>query len=64
MKSIVIKPFDNKDFEKAFSLLTEFGKEPKLHALKDDEIGFAFLMNVVDTTKEVAGKGIIKKAGH
>lgn len=57
MKSIIIKPCDNKEFEIVFALITEFGKDRKRMTLEDDEeISFAFLMNDADSTKEVISK--------
>ena len=62
MKSLVITPSDKKEFEIAFSLITEFGKDCKRMTLEDDEeISFAFLMNVVDSTKEATNKVVTKK---
>lgn len=62
MKSIIIKPRDKKEFDEALSLLPDFGKERNRLSLEDDdEIGFAFLMNVADLAKEGAGKVINKK---
>ena len=65
MKSIVIKPCDNKEFEVVFALITEFGKDRKRMTLDDDEeISFAFLMNVADSTKEAISKVVTKKTVH
>lgn len=62
MKSIVITPTDKMEFEISFSLLNEFGKDRKLLSLDDDEeISFAFLMNVADSTKEAISKVVTKK---
>jgi len=63
VKSIVIKVIDKKEFEIVFSLMTEFGKDSKRLSLQDEEeISFAFLMNMTDRMKEVAGKIVTKKA--
>ena len=65
MKSIIIKPCDNKEFEVVFALITEFGKDRKRMTLEDDEeISFAFLMNVADSPKEVTGKVVTGKTGR
>jgi biopolymer transport protein ExbD len=62
MKSIIIKPRDSKEFEIAFSLISEFGKDRKQMTLEDDEeISFAFLMNVADSAKEATSKVVMKK---
>jgi len=59
---MIIKPRDSKEFEVAFSLIREFGKERKLITLEDDEeISFAFLFNVVDSPKEDISKTVVKK---
>jgi hypothetical protein len=47
MKSVIIIPGDEKEFEKAFTLLTEFGEDSRPISLdKDDFTSFAFLKNV------------------
>jgi len=47
MKTVNIVPRDKKEFNKALLLIMEFSKERKLLSLEDDEdISFAFLMNV------------------
>lgn len=62
MKSVIIKPRDSKEFEIAFSLISEFGKDRKLMTLEDDEeISFAFLMNVADSAVEATSKVVMKK---
>lgn len=62
MKSIFIKPRDNKEFDKAFSMLVEFGKERKRLTLKDDEeISFAFLIKAGVEAPQVQEKVVSKK---
>ena len=62
MKSLIITPSGKKEFEIVLTLLSDFGKERKLLSLEDDEeISFAFLMNVADSTKEAISKVVTKK---
>lgn len=62
MKSIIIKPRDSKEFEIAFSLISEFGKDRKRMTLQDDEeISFVSLMNVEDSVEEATSKVVMKK---
>jgi hypothetical protein len=61
MKTVNIVPRDKKEFDKALLLIMEFGKERKLLSLEDDEdISFAFLMNVnvdvVESSHTTPGK--------
>lgn len=61
MKSIIIKPSTNKEFDLALSWMNEFSKPRKrITLMNDDEIGFTFMMNVVnvkaDDNKEVVRK--------
>lgn len=62
MKSIRITPRNKKEFDIAFSLIVEFGKERnRLSLEEDDDISFAFLMKDTDSVKEDAGKVVAKK---
>ncbi len=62
MKSLIITPSGKKEFEIVLTLLSDFGKERKLLSLEDDEeISFAFLMNVEDSPKEVTGRVVTGK---
>jgi len=61
MKIVNIVPRDKKEFDKALLLIMEFGNERKLLSLEDDEdISFAFLMNVnvdvVESSRTTPGK--------
>ncbi len=63
MKSVLINPRDKKEFDKAFSLLIEFGKERKRLTLDDDDdISFVFLMKSGDEVFHVEEKVISKKS--
>ena len=47
MKSVIINPGDEKEFERVFKLLTEFGKDSRPISLdKEDFTSFVFLRNV------------------
>ncbi len=62
MKSIRITPRNKKEFDIAFSLIVEFGKERnRLSLEEDDDISFAFLMKDTDSVKEDVGKVVAKK---
>ena len=65
MKSIFTIPRDKKEFEKAFSLLIEFGKERKLLTLDDDdEISFAFLLKTGSIVSQTQEKDISRKSSR
>jgi len=45
MKSLIINPSNEKEFNSTLSQLSEYGKERNLLTLEDDDtIGFVFLM--------------------
>lgn len=63
MKSLIITPRDKREYESAFSLLAEFGKERNRLSLDDDEeISFAFLMKDAESIEEFADKSFPKKS--
>lgn len=63
MRSVTIIPRDKKEFQTAFSLLIDFGKERNLLTLEDDDtISFAFLMKEKDVSAEVPAKVSAKKS--
>jgi hypothetical protein len=62
MRSVIITPHYKKEFDLAFSLMIEFGRERKRLSLDDGgDISFVFLMKEIDNPKEVSGKIIAKK---
>lgn len=62
MKSVIVNPRNEKEFELAFSLMKEFSKDQKSLSLDEgDHIGFAFLMNKTQQVKETPVKVITKK---
>ncbi len=62
MKSIIIKPRDSKEFEMAFSSISDFAKDHKRMTLADDdEISFVCLVNVANSTLNALTNVISKK---
>ncbi|MEY4931638.1 MAG: hypothetical protein RI909_2362 [Bacteroidota bacterium] len=62
MKSIIVNPRNEKEFESAFSLMKEFSKDQKSLSLDEgDDITFAFLMNKSEKTNDVPAKVITRK---
>jgi hypothetical protein len=62
MVSVIITPRDKKEFNLAFDLLPEFGNGRKpLEWDGKGDIGFIFLLNESDTSKDVTDKMVAKK---
>jgi hypothetical protein len=55
MRSVIVNPFDKREFDVAFSLLIEFGKDRnRLSLEEDEEISFAFLMKEKESISEIS----------
>ncbi len=61
MSSVIITPGTKKQFDSAFTLLTEFGSRQKRLSWDDEvDFNFAFLKKERESVNE-AGKGVSKK---
>lgn len=55
MRSVIVNPFDKREFDVAFSLLIEFSKDRnRLSLEEDEEISFAFLMKEKESISEIS----------
>jgi hypothetical protein len=65
MKSLIIHPVNEKEFNATLSQLPEFGKGRNLLTLKDDDtIGFVFLMKAKSESVGTPAKTSIKKTSR
>ena len=63
MKSVFIIPRSKKEFDKALSLLIDYGKERKHITLEeDDDLSFAFLMKAEEEGTQVLEKINLNKS--
>jgi hypothetical protein len=57
MRTVIITPRDKREFDLAFGLMIESGKERKRQLVDErDDIGFCFLMQESHRSKEVDDK--------